>query len=87
MVVCELYSFLLILCGQLSQKEINLEKLQRIADTGLPEGGGLRATVWKVCKVLSFFFFYCFLFGVSSFNCWEEFSKGTVKDGVESSVF
>ncbi|XP_044464452.1 TBC1 domain family member 13-like isoform X3 [Mangifera indica] len=33
---------------ELSQKEINLEKLQRIADTGLPEGGGLRATVWKL---------------------------------------
>ncbi|KAJ0031682.1 hypothetical protein Pint_13015 [Pistacia integerrima] len=37
---------------ELSQMEINLEKLQRIADTGLPEGGGLRATVWKVCKQL-----------------------------------
>ncbi|XP_031252647.1 TBC domain-containing protein C1952.17c-like isoform X1 [Pistacia vera] len=33
---------------ELSQMEINLEKLQRIADTGLPEGGGLRATVWKL---------------------------------------
>lgn len=33
---------------ELSQKEINLEKLQRIADTGLPAGGGLRATAWKV---------------------------------------
>ncbi|KAH9761816.1 Rab-GAP TBC domain-containing protein [Citrus sinensis] len=32
---------------ELSQKEINLEKLQRIADTGLPDGGGLRATAWK----------------------------------------
>ncbi|KAM7512702.1 hypothetical protein LguiB_011577 [Lonicera macranthoides] len=31
----------------LSQKEINLEKLQRIASTGLPDGGGLRATTWK----------------------------------------
>ncbi|KAH9800209.1 Rab-GAP TBC domain-containing protein [Citrus sinensis] len=29
------------------EKEINLEKLQRIADTGLPDGGGLRATAWK----------------------------------------
>lgn len=34
--------------SQLSQKEINLEKLQRIANTGLPDGGGLRATAWKV---------------------------------------
>ncbi|KAL9443374.1 hypothetical protein AB3S75_016683 [Citrus x aurantiifolia] len=33
---------------ELSQKEINLEKLQRIADTGLPDGGGLRATAWKL---------------------------------------
>ncbi|KAH9800208.1 Rab-GAP TBC domain-containing protein [Citrus sinensis] len=30
------------------EKEINLEKLQRIADTGLPDGGGLRATAWKL---------------------------------------
>ncbi|CAM8945903.1 unnamed protein product [Rhodiola kirilowii] len=33
---------------ELSQKEINLEKLQRIASTGLPDGGGLRATTWKL---------------------------------------
>ncbi|KAJ4708261.1 TBC1 domain family member protein [Melia azedarach] len=33
---------------ELSQKEINLEKLQRIADSGLPEGRGLRATTWKL---------------------------------------
>ncbi|XP_022732448.1 TBC1 domain family member 13-like [Durio zibethinus] len=33
---------------EISQKEINLEKLQRIASTGLPDGGGLRATVWKL---------------------------------------
>ncbi|GKV06310.1 hypothetical protein SLEP1_g18210 [Rubroshorea leprosula] len=33
---------------ELSQKEINLEKLQRIASTGLPDGGGVRATVWKL---------------------------------------
>ncbi|MBA0690237.1 hypothetical protein Golax_006923 [Gossypium laxum] len=33
---------------EISQKEINLEKLQRIASTGIPEGGNLRATVWKL---------------------------------------
>ncbi|KAG8639289.1 hypothetical protein MANES_14G132800v8 [Manihot esculenta] len=33
---------------ELSQKEINLEKLRRIASTGLPEGGGLRGTTWKL---------------------------------------
>ncbi|XP_027368790.1 TBC domain-containing protein C1952.17c-like [Abrus precatorius] len=33
---------------ELSQGEINLEKLQRIASTGIPNGGGLRATAWKV---------------------------------------
>ncbi|XP_061345273.1 TBC domain-containing protein C1952.17c-like isoform X2 [Gastrolobium bilobum] len=33
---------------ELSQKEINLEKLQRIASTGIPNGGGLRATAWKL---------------------------------------
>ncbi|XP_007013453.2 PREDICTED: TBC domain-containing protein C1952.17c isoform X5 [Theobroma cacao] len=33
---------------EISQKEVNLEKLQRIASTGLPDGGGLRATVWKL---------------------------------------
>ncbi|XP_052198655.1 TBC domain-containing protein C1952.17c-like isoform X2 [Diospyros lotus] len=32
---------------ELSRKEINLEKLQRIASSGLPEGG-LRATAWKL---------------------------------------
>ncbi|GMQ07039.1 hypothetical protein CsSME_00051400 [Camellia sinensis var. sinensis] len=32
---------------ELSQKEINLEKLQRVASSGLPDGGGLRATAWK----------------------------------------
>ncbi|XP_034918857.1 uncharacterized protein [Populus alba] len=33
---------------ELSQKEINLEKLRRIASMGLPDGGGLRATTWKL---------------------------------------
>ncbi|KAF5749608.1 Ypt/Rab-GAP domain of gyp1p superfamily protein isoform 6 [Tripterygium wilfordii] len=33
---------------ELSQKEINLEKLQRIASTGLPDGGSIRATAWKL---------------------------------------
>ncbi|KAK7388689.1 hypothetical protein VNO78_23514 [Psophocarpus tetragonolobus] len=33
---------------ELSQREINLEKLQRIASTGIPDGGGLRATAWKL---------------------------------------
>ncbi|KAL6974216.1 hypothetical protein U1Q18_028397 [Sarracenia purpurea var. burkii] len=33
---------------ELSQKEINLEKLQRIASSGLPDGGGLRSTAWKL---------------------------------------
>ncbi|KAK7264925.1 hypothetical protein RJT34_32538 [Clitoria ternatea] len=33
---------------ELSRREINLEKLQRIATTGIPDGGGLRATLWKL---------------------------------------
>lgn len=33
---------------ELSQKEINLEKLQRIALTGIPDGGSLRPTTWKL---------------------------------------
>ncbi|XP_057417013.1 TBC domain-containing protein C1952.17c-like isoform X2 [Lotus japonicus] len=33
---------------ELSRREINLEKLQRIASTGIPDGGGLRATAWKL---------------------------------------
>ncbi|KAL1325938.1 uncharacterized protein [Arachis hypogaea] len=33
---------------ELSQREINLEKLQRIASTGSPDGGGLRAIAWKL---------------------------------------
>jgi len=37
-----------------------LEKLRRIASTGIPDGGGLRATAWKVITPCSF--------------CWFEFS-------------
>ncbi|KAF5482173.1 hypothetical protein F2P56_002762 [Juglans regia] len=33
---------------ELSRPEINLEKLQRIASTGLPDGGRLRAMAWKL---------------------------------------
>ncbi|PSR84508.1 TBC1 domain family member protein [Actinidia chinensis var. chinensis] len=33
---------------ELSLQEINLEKLQRIASLGLLDGGGLRATAWKL---------------------------------------
>ncbi|KAI8570762.1 hypothetical protein RHMOL_Rhmol01G0062000 [Rhododendron molle] len=33
---------------ELSQEEINLEKLQRIASLGLPDGGSVRATAWKL---------------------------------------
>ncbi|KAL2338378.1 hypothetical protein Fmac_012824 [Flemingia macrophylla] len=33
---------------EISQREINLEKLQRIASAGIPDGGGLRATAWKL---------------------------------------
>ncbi|XP_054808017.1 uncharacterized protein LOC129310170 isoform X1 [Prosopis cineraria] len=33
---------------ELSQREINMEKLQRIASTGIPDGGSLRATTWKL---------------------------------------
>ncbi|XP_004508496.1 uncharacterized protein [Cicer arietinum] len=33
---------------ELSRREINLEKLRRIASTGIPDGGGLRATAWKL---------------------------------------
>ncbi|KAK9715209.1 hypothetical protein RND81_06G150000 [Saponaria officinalis] len=33
---------------ELTQNEINFEKLQRIASTGLPTGGSRRATTWKL---------------------------------------
>ncbi|XP_062078063.1 TBC domain-containing protein C1952.17c-like [Humulus lupulus] len=33
---------------ELSLPEINLEKLQRVASTGLPDGGSLRSTTWKL---------------------------------------
>lgn len=33
---------------ELSLEEISLEKLQRIASTGIPDGGTLRATTWKL---------------------------------------
>ncbi|XP_015063605.1 TBC1 domain family member 13-like [Solanum pennellii] len=33
---------------EISRKEINLEKLQRVASSGIPDGGSLRATIWKL---------------------------------------
>ncbi|WCJ29634.1 Ypt/Rab-GAP domain of gyp1p superfamily protein [Euphorbia peplus] len=33
---------------ELSQNEINLEKTRRIASTGIPHGGRLRPTIWKL---------------------------------------
>ncbi|KAJ6758974.1 TBC1 DOMAIN FAMILY MEMBER GTPASE-ACTIVATING PROTEIN [Salix koriyanagi] len=33
---------------ELTQKEIYLEKVKRIGSMGLPDGGGLRATAWKL---------------------------------------
>ncbi|KAI9126013.1 hypothetical protein K1719_003431 [Acacia pycnantha] len=33
---------------ELSRREINMERLQRIASTGIPDGGSLRATTWKL---------------------------------------
>lgn len=36
---------------EVSQHIINVEKLQRVVSSGIPDGGGLRATIWKtVCK-------------------------------------
>ncbi|MCE0480774.1 hypothetical protein HAX54_037882 [Datura stramonium] len=32
---------------ELSRKEINLEKLQRVVNSGIPDGGSLQATIWK----------------------------------------
>lgn len=44
--------FMLWLCGcvnfQLSKKVINMRELRRIASQGIPDGGGIRSTVWKV---------------------------------------
>lgn len=28
---------------------INVRELRRLSSQGLPDGGGLRSTVWKVC--------------------------------------
>ncbi|KAI5680798.1 hypothetical protein M9H77_02025 [Catharanthus roseus] len=33
---------------EISQKVINLEKLRRLSSSGIPVGGGLRATIWKL---------------------------------------
>ncbi|XP_009610879.1 uncharacterized protein [Nicotiana tomentosiformis] len=33
---------------ELSEKEITLEKLQRVASSGIPNGGSLRAIIWKL---------------------------------------
>lgn len=33
---------------EISQKDIYLEKLQRLASSGIPDGGSLRATIWKL---------------------------------------
>ncbi|KAL2961881.1 hypothetical protein AAZX31_17G110900 [Glycine max] len=42
-----------LLSNMLSQREINLEKLQRIA-TGIPDGGGLREKAWKPSSTVIF---------------------------------
>ncbi|GFZ20872.1 Ypt/Rab-GAP domain of gyp1p superfamily protein [Actinidia rufa] len=39
--------------SDLDYEEINLEKLQRIASSGLLDGGGLRATAWKIFHLSS----------------------------------
>ncbi|XP_027917999.1 TBC domain-containing protein C1952.17c-like isoform X1 [Vigna unguiculata] len=57
---------------ELSQREINLEKLQRIASAGIPDGGGLRATAWKL--IVRYDFNYQLLLGYlpSSRDLWDE---------------
>ena len=34
---------------QLSKKVINLRELRKIASQGIPDGAGIRSTVWKAC--------------------------------------
>lgn len=42
---------------QLSKKVINMGELRRIASQGIPDGAGIRSTVWKVINLYLFFFF------------------------------
>lgn len=39
----------LVNVDQLSKKIVNLEELRRLAFYGIPDGAGIRSTVWKVC--------------------------------------
>jgi hypothetical protein len=41
---------------QLSKKVINMGELRRIASQGIPDGAGIRSTVWKVINLYLFFF-------------------------------
>lgn len=36
------------LCMQLSKKVVNLKEVRRLASQGIPDGAGIRSTVWKV---------------------------------------
>lgn len=47
---------------QLSKKVINMGELRRIASQGIPDGAGIRSTVWKVINL--YFFFFLKKFGV-----------------------
>jgi hypothetical protein len=40
---------------QLSKKVINMGELRRIASQGIPDGAGIRSTVWKVINLYLFF--------------------------------
>ena len=46
---------------QLSKKVINLRELRRIASQGIPDGAGIRSTVWKVGSYSFFFITFCYL--------------------------
>ncbi|KAG6508609.1 hypothetical protein ZIOFF_033985 [Zingiber officinale] len=36
------------MCAQLSKKVINIEELRRLASQGIPDGAGIRSTIWKL---------------------------------------
>lgn len=47
---------------QLSSKVVSLTEVRRLASQGIPDGAGIRSTVWKVVLYVFLFLFFFFPF-------------------------
>lgn len=46
---------------QLSSKVVSLTEVRRLASQGIPDGAGIRSTVWKVVLYVFLFLFFFFM--------------------------